>query len=42
MKDKSYGHLGHCPLRDLTYFEIRESFCFDSLHELYGGVFVSS
>ncbi|CAF4541389.1 unnamed protein product, partial [Rotaria socialis] len=42
MKDKACGHLGHCALRNLTYFEIGESFCFDSLHGLYTGVFVRS
>ena len=40
-KDKACGHLGHCALRELRYFEIGESFCFDSLHGLYAGVFVS-
>jgi len=29
-------------LRQLTYFEIGDSFCFDSLHGLYAGVFVSN
>ncbi|CAF3250418.1 unnamed protein product, partial [Rotaria sp. Silwood2] len=42
MKDKACGQLGYCALRELTYFEIGESFCFDSLHWLYAGTFVSS
>ncbi|CAF1681668.1 unnamed protein product [Rotaria sp. Silwood1] len=39
MKDKACGQLGYCALRELTYFEIGESFCFDSLHGLYAGTF---
>jgi hypothetical protein len=41
MTDKACGHFGPCALRQLAYFEIGESFCFDSLHGLYYGVFVS-
>ena len=40
-KDKACGHAGRCALRQLTYFQIGDSFCFDSLHGLYAGVFVS-
>ncbi|CAF4796254.1 unnamed protein product, partial [Rotaria magnacalcarata] len=42
MQDKACGHLGYCALRELTYFEIGESFCFDSLHGLYAGAFASN
>ncbi|CAM4787189.1 unnamed protein product [Rotaria magnacalcarata] len=38
-KDRACGHAGPCALRQLTYFEIGSSFCFDSLHGLYAGVF---
>ncbi|CAF1208606.1 unnamed protein product [Adineta steineri] len=38
-KDKTCGHAGLCVLRELTYFDIGESFWFDSLHGLYSGVF---
>ncbi|CAF3879337.1 unnamed protein product, partial [Rotaria sp. Silwood1] len=38
-KDRACGHAGPCALRQLTYFEIGNSFCFDSLHGLYAGVF---
>ncbi|CAF1459034.1 unnamed protein product [Rotaria sp. Silwood1] len=42
MKDKACGQLGYCALRELTYFEIGESFCFDSLHGLYAGTFAAN
>ncbi|CAF1515125.1 unnamed protein product [Adineta ricciae] len=38
-KDRVCGHAGPCALRQLTYFEIGNSFCYDSLHGLYAGVF---
>ncbi|CAM4985118.1 unnamed protein product [Rotaria socialis] len=38
-KDRACGHAGPCALRQLSYFEIGSSFCFDSLHGLYAGVF---
>ncbi|CAF1376494.1 unnamed protein product [Rotaria sordida] len=38
-KDKARGHRGPCALRELQYFEIGQSFCYDSLHGLYRGVF---
>ncbi|CAF1422199.1 unnamed protein product [Rotaria sordida] len=41
-KDKACGQLGYCALRELTYFEIGESFCFDSLHGLYAGTFAAN
>ncbi|CAF1050950.1 unnamed protein product [Rotaria sordida] len=41
-KDKARGHRGPCALRELQYFEIGQSFCYDSLHGLYRGVFESN
>ncbi len=35
------GHKGFCRLRDLTNFDIGQSFANDSLHNVYHGVFVS-
>jgi hypothetical protein len=36
-----HGHLGECHLRNLRYFDVGQSFVFDTLHNLYRGTFVS-
>lgn len=41
LRDFMRGHLGECHLRDLRYFDIGQSFAFDTLHNLYRGTFVS-
>ena len=41
LRDFMYGHLGECHLRNLRYFDIGQSFAFDTLHNLYRGTFVS-
>ncbi|CAF2786794.1 unnamed protein product [Rotaria sp. Silwood2] len=37
--DLSCGQMGSCSLRQLKYFQIGKSFCSDSLHNIYSGVF---
>ena len=41
LRDQMRGHVGVCILRDLTYFDIGNSFLSDSLHNIYHGVMVS-
>ncbi|CAF2104475.1 unnamed protein product [Rotaria magnacalcarata] len=40
LRDFMYGHLGECHLRSLRYFDIGQSFAFDTLHNLYRGTFM--
>ena len=41
LRDFMHGHLGECHLRSLRYFDVGQSFVFDTLHNLYRGTFVS-
>jgi hypothetical protein len=41
LRDFMHGYLGECHLRDLRYFDVGQSFLFDTLHNLYRGTFVS-
>lgn len=40
-RDYMHGYLGKCCLRDLQYFDVGQSFAFDTLHNLYRGTFVN-
>ncbi|CAF3847057.1 unnamed protein product [Rotaria sp. Silwood1] len=40
LRDFMHGYLGECHLRNLRYFDVGQSFAFDTLHNLYRGTFV--
>ncbi|CAF4989583.1 unnamed protein product, partial [Rotaria sp. Silwood1] len=37
--DEAKGHVGPCALTRLRFFDMRQSFLIDSLHNLYSGAF---